>query len=302
MPTPPKNLREFSALMKVVEHLRGPQGCPWDKEQNHQTLTRYAIEEAFELSEAIDSGVRADIVEELGDLLLQVVLHSEIGRQSGLFTIEDVMESISSKMIRRHPHVFGDVKVSGSGEVLKNWAELKASEKLARAAAGDKGGVADGADGAAASSEASNASIAKPLSFDIPVSMPALIRSQKIGEKTEKVNFDWSTPTEVLVKIEEEVAELREAMDANAKLDIIESEIGDALFSLAQLARHLDLDSEQALRKTNQRFERRFQKMQSLVVSDGLEWSALDAPEREKYWQKAKAATASASAASTSKP
>jgi MazG family protein len=264
MPTPPDNLREFDALIKVVEHLRGPQGCPWDKEQTHQTLTRFAIEEAFELSEAIDSGVKADIVEELGDLLLQVVLHAEIARQAGEFDIHDVIESISSKMVRRHPHVFGDVKVSGSGEVLKNWAEIKALEKSP-----------DGP---------------KPLSFDIPVGMPALIRSQKIGEKTEKINFDWGTPAEVLVKIEEEVAELSEAMDDNAALEKIESEIGDTLFSLAQLARHLNLDSEQALRKTNSRFESRFKKMQELVTTDGRDWAGLSASEREQYWQKAKSA------------
>lgn len=272
MPIPPNNLREFTALMKVVEHLRGPQGCPWDKEQTHQTLTRFAIEEAHELAEAIDSGVKADIVEELGDLLLQVVLHAEIGRQAGEFTLEDVIESISSKMVRRHPHVFGDVKVSGSGEVLKNWAELKAQEKSERAASSPSAGSA------------------KPLSFDIPVSIPALIRSQKIGEKTEKIDFDWGTPAEVFVKIEEEIAELSEALDDNAALSKIESEIGDTLFSLAQLARHLDLDSEQALRKTNQRFEKRFHKMQELVIADGKMWADLVSADRESYWQKAKSA------------
>lgn len=260
MPKAPKNLREFTGLLKVVEFLRGPDGCPWDKEQTHQTLTRYAIEEAFELSEAIDRGDDALITEELGDVLLQVVLHAEIARQDERFDIYDVIEAISSKMVRRHPHVFGDVKAEDSAAVLKNWAEIKNEEK------GKKKGA---------------------LSFDIPVALPALIRAQKVGEKTKKVNFDWGNASECWPKIKEEIAELELAMKSGDKIEIA-AEMGDVLFSIAQLARHLDLDSEQALRETNARFETRFMKMQELVSADGKEWTTLPAEEKEKYWKKAK--------------
>lgn len=262
MPKAPENLREFSSLLKVVEFLRGPDGCPWDKEQTHQTLTRYAIEEAFELAEAMDAGDRGEIRDELGDLLLQVILNAEIARQEGEFDIFDVIENLNAKMIRRHPHVFGDVKVSGSSDVLKNWAEIKAEEK--------------------------GHSTEKPLSFDIPLGLPALIRAQKIGEKTGKVDFDWSSPKECWAKVREETAELEEAISLNER-EAMEDELGDLLFSLAQLARHLRLDSEQALRRCNRRFEERFTRMQERVLADGLKWSELSSDERERYWKAAKA-------------
>lgn len=283
MPKPPKDLRSFESLMKVVEHLRGPEGCPWDKEQTQQTLTRFAIEEAHELADAIDSGDRSAVVEELGDLLLQVVLHAEIGRQAGQFQIEDVIAAISEKMVRRHPHVFADVKVNSSQEVLKNWAEIKAEEKAAE--------------------KAPKSTTGSP--FDIPKGMPALLRSQKIGEKTRKIHFDWSQAEEVWEKVEEEIAELKDAFQNRGsardpqRLERVESELGDVLFSLAQLARHLELDSEQALRKTNQRFERRFALMQNLVAQAGRDWNTLSPEERESFWQKAKAADAPSSASKT---
>src|SRR5437868_4758688 len=148
MPNPPKNLREFGSLLKVVEFLRGPNGCPWDKEQTHASLTRYAIEEAFELAEAIDGGTDALLKEELGDVLFQAVLHAEIARQEGRFDIFDVIETLNEKMVRRHPHVFADVKADTSSEVLKNWADIKAREK---------GG-------------------ANPHAFNIPKDFPSLLR------------------------------------------------------------------------------------------------------------------------------
>ncbi len=261
MPKAPENLREFAGLIKVVEHLRGPDGCPWDKEQTHQTLTRFAIEEAHELAEAIDSGEQNEIRDELGDLLLQVVLHSEIARQEKRFDIFDVIQAIGEKMVRRHPHVFADVKAETSNEVLTNWATIKAQEK--------------GQDPT------------QPLSFDIPPSLPSLLRAQKIGEKTTKVNFDWGSAAECWPKINEEIAELDEAMKSG-DIAHIESELGDVLFSLAQLARHLHLDSEQALRKTNTRFEARFTRMQARVVADGRVWNSLSAIEKETYWKNAK--------------
>ncbi len=273
MPKAPENLRDFSALLKVVEFLRGPDGCPWDKEQTHQSLTRFAIEEAHELAEAIDTGNDNEIREELGDLLLQVVLHSEIARQAKTFDINDVIEILNSKMIRRHPHVFGDVKVKNSSDVISNWTEIKAQEK------GKK---------------------KENMAFDIPPHLPSLIRSQKIGEKTEKIGFDWASTAEVWEKVNEEFRELKHelaslrnaemAIESNDYLQRIESEIGDMFFSLAQLSRHLGLDAEQASRKANQRFESRFKKMQELVAAAGKAWDSLTAPEKESFWQAAKKA------------
>lgn len=257
----PKNLREFDGLLKVVEFLRGPDGCPWDKEQTHQTLTRYALEETYEYCEAVDRREDRLMCEELGDMLLQVVLNAEIARQDRRFDISDVIEGIAGKMVRRHPHVFGDVQVKDSSEVLKNWAALKEREK--------------GAQG-------------KKALFDIPVALPALLRAQKIGEKTRKVDFDWSDASACWPKIREEIGELEEAMRSGSRSEMA-AELGDVLFSLAQLARHLDLDSESALRECNQRFTTRFARMQELVAQDGLEWSSLAADLKEKYWKKAKA-------------
>ncbi len=258
MPKPPENLREFAGLLKVVEHLRGPDGCPWDKEQTHQTLTRFAIEEAHELGEAIDARDEKAIRDELGDLLLQVVLHSEIASQEKRFDINDVIQNISEKMVRRHPHVFADVVAKTSEDVLDNWAEIKAKEK----------GHKD--------------------PFDIPKGLPALLRAHKIGEKTKKVAFDWDNADQCWDKVEEEMGELKEAV-ALKNRDEVEAELGDLLFSLSQWARHNDLDAEQALRKTNMSFEVRFKKMQALVKSAGLEWTNLPADQKEKFWKQAKA-------------
>lgn len=254
MPKAPENLREFAGLLKVVEHLRGPDGCPWDKEQTASTLTRFAIEEAHELAEAIDSGDLKAFKDELGDLLLQVILHSEIARQEGKFDVFDVIQNLNEKMVRRHPHVFADVKVGSSGEVLANWADIKKAE-------------------------------GKTKIFDIPSGMPALLRAHKIGEKTKKLAFDWENAKQCWQKVDEELGELAAAKTHEE----IEDEFGDVLFSLVQWARHNKIDSEQALRKTNMRFEARFEKMQSLVKKDGLEWGTLPPELKEKYWKLAKA-------------
>jgi tetrapyrrole methylase family protein / MazG family protein len=285
MPKAPENLREFSSLLKVVEHLRGPDGCPWDKEQTAGSLTRFAIEEAFELAEAIDSGDVGAFKDELGDLLLQVILHSEIARQEGKFDVFDVIQNLSEKMVRRHPHVFADVKVGSSGEVLANWAEIKKAE-------------------------------GKTKIFDIPSGMPSLLRAHKIGEKTKKLSFDWENAAQCWEKVDEELDELEEAKAAvvreharaerypapldhtpvksvtgvnlTAEDEELEKEFGDVLFSLVQWARHMKIDSEQALRKTNMRFEARFERMQSMVKAAGLDWSTLSPAEKEKYWKQAK--------------
>jgi tetrapyrrole methylase family protein/MazG family protein len=265
MVKPPKELRSFDSIIEVVKALRGPDGCPWDKEQTHRSLTPYAIEEAHELAEAIERGQSQEMIEELGDLLLQVVLHSEIGRQEKRFDIHDVIEVLNTKMIRRHPHVFANAKAETSGEVLQNWAVIKASEKAAKGA-----------------SEATR--------FDVPMNLPALTRSSKIGSKTKKFKFDWSKPEEVLAKVEEELSEVREAIKTGT-FEEKESEIGDLLFSVAQLARHIDVEPEQALRVTNQRFENRFFKMKELAKNDHRKFEDLTPPELEEYWRRVKQLT-----------
>lgn len=261
----PKNLNDFNSLIKIVASLRGPQGCPWDQEQTHQSLSRFAIEEAHELAEAIDSGLDKHMIEELGDLMLQVVLHSEIARQENRYSIEDVISNVCKKMVHRHPHVFGDLKVQGSKEVLSNWAKIKAKEK----------GLQE-----------------DYIELRHPEKMPSLITAHKIGEKTAKYHFDWQDPKEVMDKIEEELEELRSALSSK-KSDEIEHEIGDLLFSLAQLARHLEMDGESALRKTNHRFAQRFKKMQEFSREDSKIFTELSKMELERYWSKAKNTEAS---------
>ena len=269
MVKPPTERRAFGALVEIVKDLRGPNGCPWDKEQTHKTLTRFAIEEAHELAEAIDHGDTSHTIEELGDLLLQVVLHAEIGRQEGSFTLEDVIEGICDKMVRRHPHVFGDVNLGSSEAVLTQWTEIKAKEKEAKNKT-DKG---EGK--------------ARETSFELPPNMPALMMSQEIGEKTRKVNFDFSDLKEAFSKVKEEVLEMEKAIAANNKAEMMH-ELGDIFFSASQVARFFGGDAEQVARLSNQRFEKRFFKMKELATGD---FKSLPAAEKERLWQAAKKAT-----------
>lgn len=267
MPQVPKNYRNFEALRQIVEDLRGPDGCPWDKEQTHETLTRYAIEEVFELVETLDQKDFVRMKDELGDVLFQVLLHAQLASEEKKFDVHDVIENLGQKMVRRHPHVFGDVKVSGSADVLKNWAEIKAEE---------------------------NSGKPKPM-FDFPEKMPALQSAVKIGEKTAKIKFDWDHWQDVLAKVDEEILEMKNeledsyaSMKSEAGHKALEHEIGDVLFSVAQLARHCKIDPEQALRKTNARFIKRFDKMQTLLKDAGMNWDEVPAEEKEKFWQRAK--------------
>lgn len=267
MPQVPKNLRDFDSLRQIVADLRGPDGCPWDKEQTHQSLTRYAIEETFELVETIDQSDYPKMKDELGDVLFQVFLHAQLASEEKKFDVMDVVENLGQKMVRRHPHVFADTKVADSGEVLKNWAEIKAQE---------------------------NGGKPKPL-FDYPEKMPALLGAMKIGEKTNKIKFDWDHWQDVLAKVDEEVLEMKnELEDAYSSMrgadrqKALEHEIGDVLFSVAQLARHCGIDAEQALRKTNARFIGRFEKMQKIAQDSGLNWDDISNEEKEKLWKRAK--------------
>lgn len=259
----PTEIKNFESLVAVVKALRDPvHGCPWDIEQTHKTLTPHMIEEAHELVEAIESDNKDHMIEELGDVLLQVVLHSEIARQEDRFNITDVIENLNKKLIYRHSHVFSDVKAESAQEAIDNWERQKAAEKAGRA---------------------------KTDTFEIPIELPALQRAQKIGAKTKKFNFDWEKIEDVIAKVDEELKELRDAI-ATKKHTHIAEELGDLLFSAAQVARHAGLEAEGTLREANRKFEFRFFKMKALAESRGLKLDKLDVTELEKLWQEIKRA------------
>lgn len=271
MPQAPKNTKEFQGLMELVEALRGPDGCPWDKEQTPRTLAPYAIEEVYEMVDALEKNDEKALKEELGDVLFQVALHGQMAKERNSFSIEDVFQTLIEKMVRRHPHVFGDVKVKNSEEVWLNWEKIKAREKSEKAAS---------------------------LFSSLPSHLPSLQRAYKIGVKTEKMKFDWPNVGGVLEKLNEELDELlaeippadqqpRAPLNAT-QTSRLEEELGDVLFTVAQLARHLELEPEQCLRKTCQKFESRFEKMMEFVRADKQEWSELSNSQKELFWKKAK--------------
>jgi tetrapyrrole methylase family protein/MazG family protein/ATP diphosphatase len=249
-------------LVGVMRRLLAPNGCPWDREQSLETLRKYVLEEACEVIDAIDSGNRDALREELGDLLLQVVFQAELLRKEGKFAIDDVIAGIVEKLVSRHPHVFGDVKADTADEVLTNWEKLKAKEKQGR-------GILAG----------------------VPRSLPALVRAQRIGEKVSRVGFDWADSRGSFDKVREEIGELEHAIasgDANAK----EEELGDALFALVNLARHIDVDAEGALRRTIDKFMKRFSHVEERVKENhgGFgEAGKLPLETLDAYWEEAKA-------------
>lgn len=258
MPKSPVQLKKFESLLELVSSLRGPEGCPWDLEQTHQTLAPYTLEEAAELVEAIESQNDESLKDELGDVLFQVALHSQLAHERKAFSIEDVLENLNQKMIRRHPHVFSDHKVKDSNEVWQNWEKIKKAEKK------------------------------KPSdSFGIPAQLSSLQTAYKIGVKCEKTGFDWANIDQVFEKVLEEIEELKVEMTLQTK-DKISEELGDVLFSLAQLARHLDLEPEQVLRGANKKFEDRYFKMIKLARSKGFEFDQLSPSEKENLWKQIK--------------
>jgi MazG family protein len=264
-PVPPLARQDGSTLTRLVglmQRLLAPGGCPWDREQTFETLRKYVLEEACEVIDAIDSGDRGALKEELGDLLLQVVFQAELARAQSSFAIDDVVEGIIDKLVRRHPHVFGHLSAKDADEVLRNWEKIKATEKKGR---GILGGV--------------------------PRSMPALTRAQRIGEKVSRVGFDWESATGSRAKVTEEIGELDQAI-AKGDKDAIESEMGDVLFALVNLSRHLELDSEGALRRTIDRFTRRFGHVEKRVASEhggwGTEAQTIPLATLDGYWEEAK--------------
>ena len=277
MDKPEETFRQF---VEIVKALRNPDGgCPWDLEQTHQTLRPYLIEESYEVLEAIDRADDRELKEELGDLLLQVVLHAQVAADRKAFNIDDVVNAIADKMVRRHPHVFGSTSVAGSSEVLKNWELIKTEERNKKDST-KRASLLDG----------------------VPAALPSLLRAQRIGEKASRVSFDWDSVEGVWLKVQEELGELRDAIDALGekvekaqttappkrsveKQQHLESEIGDLLFSICQLGRWLGASAEDCLRGTIERFLARFQLMEK-TTSRPL--SELNVDELEALWQQAK--------------
>ncbi len=259
------SLKELERLNEVVTKLRDPKdGCPWDLEQTHRSLLKYLSEESYEYMHAVEEGDFDKMEDELGDVLLQVVLHSVIAKQNGKFDLESVAKRIADKMVRRHPHVFGDTKTKDVGEIKKNWEDIKAKEK----------------EGNESQYEIDDELLA----------FPALTSSAKIGKKTEKINFDWEDHTQVLYKVEEEWQELKEELAPirPANMERVKEELGDFLFSTAQLARHLKIDPEVALRDANVKFKKRFNQVEDLAKERGISIHESSQAELDQLWQEVK--------------
>jgi tetrapyrrole methylase family protein/MazG family protein len=256
--------RSFSTFQEIIAHLRSPDGCPWDRAQTHQSLRPYLLEETYEVLEALDMGDPMALAEELGDLLLQILLHTQIATDQGEFKMGTVIEHISRKMLRRHPHVFGDVVIQGLGDLYTNWEAIKQAEKAEKGQAGAPASALDG----------------------VPAALPALAQALAISKKAVQAGFEWSNIEGVLAKIVEEAREVAEATEPAE----LEAEIGDLLFCVVNLARWRKINPESALRATNARFSRRFKIMEALAATQGKKLSELTLTEMEALWTKAKKA------------
>ena len=272
-PTPSRNIAE---LVEIMRRLRTPNsGCPWDLEQTFETIAPYTLEEAYEVADAIMRGDLGDLREELGDLLLQVVYHAQLGEEQGAFDFGDVVEGITDKMIRRHPHVFGDEATRSAGVAKGFWEEAKAAERAARA------GSETGGAGAAAQEDT--------VLANVPLALPALVRAVKLQNKAARVGFDWPGLAPVMDKLKEELAELDEAIAGDRKERIAE-EFGDLLFVVANVARHLQIDPEAALRAANHKFVRRFRHIEQALAARGKHPADSDLQEMDALWDEAKLA------------
>ncbi len=270
-----KPSKNISRLLEIMAALRTPEtGCPWDIEQDFASIVPYTIEEAYEVADAIERNNLDDLRDELGDLLLQVVFHAQMASEAGQFSFGDVVEAITTKMIRRHPHVFGDARAADGGMAKGQWERIKAEEKAEKRARRVGRGLPAEDHGAG-------------YLDSVPVNMPALTRAIKLQQKAAKVGFDWAEAEPILAKIEEEIGEFRQALrenDAAAKAD----EFGDVLFSLVNLGRHLDVDPEKALQGTNAKFKTRFHAIEDALQADGRTLNDSSLEEMEALWQKAK--------------
>jgi MazG family protein len=246
--------------------LRNPNGgCPWDVEQTFATIAPYTIEEAYEVAEAIAENDMASLRDELGDLLLQVVYHAEMAREAGAFEFGDVVQAITTKLIRRHPHVFGDADARAAGAAKGQWERIKAEEKRERGITHD--GLLDG----------------------VPVAIPSLMRALKLQQKAGTVGFDWNDPRAVIAKLREEIGEIEAELEG-ADSERLEDEMGDLLFAAVNLARHLKVDPDQALRRTNAKFTRRFGAIETALAAEGRKPADASLDEMEALWQRAKQA------------
>lgn len=256
---------EFDRLVRTMWRLRQPDGCPWDREQTHRSITKNMVEEAYEAVEAIEADDREHLVEELGDVLEQVVLHAQIAADDGAFTIDDVIHGLNEKLVRRHPHVFGEHAAAGDGgEVQDIWDEVKAVERAASGEGGAPRGLLD----------------------SVPRSLPALMQAQKISKRAAKVGFEWETVADVWDKVAEERAEFeREALGSEERA----LEFGDLLFALVNVARREGIDAEEALAASNRKFRTRWSRMEELARAEGVELDGLGAAGLNELWDRAKA-------------
>jgi len=262
--------QSFDELVTVMARLRAPGGCPWDHEQTYASLAQYLLEESYEtfdaIQEADQTGDTANLREELGDLLLQVVFHSTIGAERGDFTMDEVAEGVTKKLILRHPHVFGDTKLERAQDVLDNWEQLKADERKA--------------------SDKPEKTLDSVLD-EVPVHFPALLEGLKLTKKAAKVGFDWENTDQIFSKLDEEVAELKDALNKGQKENAAE-ELGDLLFVIMNLARHLDVEPETALKKTNRKFRQRFKFIEDELKRDNKNLENASLKEMDDLWNKAK--------------
>lgn len=250
--------KNFNDIVELSKHLRSPEGCPWDREQSLDSVTPYIIEEAYEVVQAIELKDKDEIIEELGDLFFQVIFASQIASEDGEFDIEEVMDRLHNKLVRRHPHVFGDEKAKDAEEAIKTWHRQKLKEKSR-----------------------------KRRLLEIPRTMPSLLRAHRVGEKASQVGFDWESAQEVLPKVKEELNELEVEIN-NKNRDGIEKEFGDLVFSIVNLGRHLKLDSESTAHKAIDSFINRFSKVEDKAQEKGKELSGLTIEEMDELWEEVK--------------
>ncbi len=256
-------------LVALQARLRSPRGCPWDREQTHQSLRTYLLEETYEVLEALDSGDEGKLADELGDLLLQIVFHAQLAREAGRFDIDEVIERIHAKLVRRHPHVFGEVKAHSSAQVLKNWEQLKAEERHAEGPPKGKGETS--------------------LLDGLPKTLPAVLEAYHLTRRAARVGFDWDAIEGLLEKLREETSELREAL-SRADRGHLEEEVGDLLFVAVNVARFLSIDPEIALKKANRKFTARFKQMEQQAARQGRRLADASKDDLENLWEASKGA------------
>ncbi|WP_251359367.1 nucleoside triphosphate pyrophosphohydrolase [Kangiella sp. TOML190] len=266
-----ENLPETARLLAIMRALRDPEtGCPWDKKQTYASIAPYTLEEAYEVADAIEQGDFEELHGELGDLLFQVIFYAQIGQEEGRFDFESIAKAMADKLERRHPHVFADQQYISDAELKRNWEQQKQQERQSK----------------------NNAN--QSLLDDLPKGFPSLSIAQKIQKRVGRHGFDWPSLDGVINKIEEEMAELKQAVANQDKVNI-EEEIGDLLFAVVNLSRHLDFDAETALRKANRKFETRFRQLETIIQTQGLSVDTANLEQLEQAWQQAKAITSSLS-------